>query len=149
MEFAVEALKWLPDGLIPAIVQDATSGQVLMLAYMSQESLARTLETGETWFYSRSRRRLWHKGEQSGHLQLVEAVWTDCDQDALLIKVRQQGPGACHEGFLSCFHHSLRGGPGGSTSATGASVGQAPERTFDPDTVYGDRASRATGPDQR
>ncbi|MGI9860422.1 phosphoribosyl-AMP cyclohydrolase [Moorella naiadis] len=94
------------EGLIPAIIQDIASGQVLMLAYMNRESLARTLATGETWFYSRSRRELWHKGATSGHRQYIEAASYDCDADALLFQVRQVGV-ACHEGEFSCFHNPL------------------------------------------
>lgn len=101
-----EELRFNEQGLIPAIIQDAASGEVLMLAYMNRESLARTLATGETWFYSRSRRELWHKGATSGHYQYVVAASYDCDADALLFKVRQVGV-ACHEGEFSCFHHSL------------------------------------------
>ncbi|MDN5348185.1 MAG: phosphoribosyl-AMP cyclohydrolase / phosphoribosyl-ATP pyrophosphohydrolase [Clostridia bacterium] len=105
-----EELKFDEKGLIPAIVQDAASGRVLMLAYMNEEALARTLATGQTWFYSRSRRELWHKGATSGHYQYVEAIFYDCDADALLIKARQEGV-ACHEGEFSCFHHVLWAGP--------------------------------------
>lgn len=94
------------DGLVPAVAQDAASGQVLMLAYMDREALARTLETGETWYWSRSRQDYWHKGETSGHVQRVRAVWADCDRDALLIEVEQEGP-ACHQGVRSCFHNPL------------------------------------------
>lgn len=95
------------DGLIPAVVQDVNSGQVLMVAYMNQESLEKTLATGRTWFYSRSRQELWPKGETSGNIQEVVAITTDCDRDTLLIKVIQQGSGACHEGTWSCFHYPL------------------------------------------
>lgn len=88
--------------LIPAIVQEAATGQVLMLAYMNRESLKKTLETGQTWFYSRSRQALWHKGATSGHYQMVTAIYGDCDDDTLLIQVEQIGP-ACHTGSKSCF----------------------------------------------
>jgi phosphoribosyl-AMP cyclohydrolase len=98
----VSALKWNPEGLIPAIIQDAESGLVLMMAWMDRASVERTLETGQTHFYSRSRRSHWHKGGTSGHVQFVESIHVDCDADVLLIKVRQVG-GACHEGYLSCF----------------------------------------------
>jgi phosphoribosyl-ATP pyrophosphohydrolase/phosphoribosyl-AMP cyclohydrolase len=91
-------------GLVPAIVQDYLDGTVLMMAWMSQSSLQKTLETGETWFWSRSRQQLWHKGETSGHLQKVKAVRYDCDSDALLITVEQIGEIACHTGERSCFH---------------------------------------------
>jgi phosphoribosyl-ATP pyrophosphohydrolase/phosphoribosyl-AMP cyclohydrolase len=101
-----EGLKFNTEGLIPAIVQDAASGQVLMLAYMNKEALNRTLATGQTWFFSRSRQELWHKGATSEHYQHVVAIFYDCDADALLVKVRQEGV-ACHEGEFSCFHHDL------------------------------------------
>lgn len=88
--------------LIPAIVQEASTGEVLMLAYMNKESLAKTLETGYTWFYSRSRQELWNKGATSGHLQKVLEIHSDCDDDTLLVKVEQTGA-ACHTGNHSCF----------------------------------------------
>ncbi len=97
-----DQLRFDERGLIPAIVQDAESGEVLTLAYMNSESLKRTLETGETYFWSRSRQRLWHKGETSGNTQTVVAIRQDCDGDALLIRVRQRGV-ACHTGTYSCF----------------------------------------------
>ncbi|MDR1572190.1 MAG: phosphoribosyl-AMP cyclohydrolase [Clostridiales Family XIII bacterium] len=89
--------------LIPAVVQEAGTGLVLMLAYMSEESLKKTLETGYTWFFSRSRQSLWNKGESSGHFQKVVSVTPDCDDDALLVVVEQTGP-ACHTGNKSCFY---------------------------------------------
>lgn len=92
--------------LVPAVVQDARSGEVLMLAYMNWESLEKSLASGETWFYSRSRRQLWHKGETSGHTQAIKSLYYDCDADAVLVLVEPQGP-ACHEGDWSCFHHPL------------------------------------------
>jgi phosphoribosyl-AMP cyclohydrolase len=95
------ALKWTADGLVPAIVQDAGSGEVLMMAWMDEPALRRTLETGQTHFYSRSRGRSWHKGATSGHVQDVESIHIDCDADVILIKARQVG-GACHEGYRSC-----------------------------------------------
>ncbi len=98
----LDALKWNSEGLIPAIVQDVVSGEVLMMAWMDQSALRKTLEVGQTHFYSRSRRLLWHKGETSGHVQFVESIRVDCDADVLLVKVHQQG-GACHEGYHSCF----------------------------------------------
>lgn len=91
-----------PDGLVPAIVQDAASGRVLMLAWMNDEALRRTRETGEAWFWSRSREELWHKGETSGSTLAVEELREDCDGDAVLVRVRPAGP-ACHTGSLSCF----------------------------------------------
>lgn len=95
-------IRWTPDGLVPAIVQDAETHEVLMMAWMDRDAIRRTLATGQTHFYSRSRRKIWHKGETSGHLQHVESLWVDCDADVLLIKARQVG-GACHEGYRSCF----------------------------------------------
>ncbi|NMB38629.1 MAG: bifunctional phosphoribosyl-AMP cyclohydrolase/phosphoribosyl-ATP diphosphatase HisIE [Firmicutes bacterium] len=99
-------LKYNREGLIPAIIEDQ-EGRVLMLAYMNQESLEKTLETGLTWFYSRSRKKLWQKGETSGNVQHVISIAADCDYDALLIKVKQEGLGACHEGYKSCFHNQV------------------------------------------
>jgi phosphoribosyl-ATP pyrophosphohydrolase/phosphoribosyl-AMP cyclohydrolase len=98
----IEELKYDERGLLPAVIQDAASGEVLMLAYMSKESLRKTMETGETHFWSRSRNELWHKGATSGHSQQVVAIEPDCDSDALLVRVRQQG-NACHTGAYSCF----------------------------------------------
>ena len=95
--------------LIPAIVQDAENGQVLMLAYMNAESLQKTLESGYTWFYSRSRNELWNKGATSGHLQKVLRMDADCDEDTLLIQVEQTGV-ACHTGSRSCFFQNITGG---------------------------------------
>ena len=99
-------LKWNDAGLIPAIVQDAENGQVLMLAWMNRESLRRTLADGETWFWSRSRQELWHKGATSGNTQAVTAIYYDCDADALLVKVIPAGP-ACHTGAQSCFFREV------------------------------------------
>ncbi len=99
-------LKFDDQGLIPAIVQDAGSGQVLMLAYMNSEALAKTLESGQTWFWSRSRKTLWHKGATSGNVQTVKEIRYDCDADALLLRVHPAGP-ACHTGQDSCFYRSL------------------------------------------
>lgn len=96
------------EGLIPAIVQDYKDNAVLMMAYMNKESLEKTIATGETWFYSRSRQTLWHKGETSGHIQKVKEILVDCDQDTLLIKVEQVGEIACHTGKRSCFHEYLK-----------------------------------------
>ena len=100
------ALKWTSNGLIPAIVQDVENGDVLMMAWMDKEAVLKTLETGQTYFYSRSRGASWHKGETSGHIQHVSTVHVDCDGDVLLIKARQVG-GACHKGFRSCFHRQI------------------------------------------
>ena len=94
--------------LIPAVVQEASTGQVLMLAYMNRESLKRTLESGYTWFWSRSRQELWNKGATSGHLQEVVAMYSDCDNDTLLVQVEQTGA-ACHTGHHSCFYTKMEG----------------------------------------
>lgn len=94
--------------LIPAVVQEASTGKVLMLAYMNQESLKRTLESGYTWFWSRSRHELWNKGATSGHLQKVVAMYSDCDNDTLLVQVEQTGA-ACHTGHHSCFYTKMEG----------------------------------------
>ncbi|MBW4689648.1 MAG: bifunctional phosphoribosyl-AMP cyclohydrolase/phosphoribosyl-ATP diphosphatase HisIE [Komarekiella atlantica HA4396-MV6] len=100
----VEKIRYDEQGLVPAIVQDYLDGTVLMMAWMNQESLHKTLETGETWFWSRSRKELWHKGATSGHIQKVQSIRYDCDSDALLIGVEQIGDIACHTGERSCFH---------------------------------------------
>lgn len=103
-----EAVKFDAHGLIPAIIQDAGSGQVLMMAYMNEESLEKTIKTGHTWFYSRSRQSLWMKGESSGHVQKVQEIRYDCDGDCLLVLVEQTGV-ACHTGHSSCFYRDLDG----------------------------------------
>jgi len=100
----VEQIRYDERGLVPAIVQDYLDGTVLMMAWMNQESLQKTLDTGDTWFWSRSRSQLWHKGETSGHLQKVRSLRYDCDSDALLVTVEQIGNIACHTGERSCFH---------------------------------------------
>ncbi|AEE95487.1 bifunctional phosphoribosyl-AMP cyclohydrolase/phosphoribosyl-ATP diphosphatase HisIE [Mahella australiensis] len=106
MDDFISKLKFDDKGLIPAIIQDYTNGQVLMLAYMNKQSLRKTMETGQTYFYSRSRDELWHKGETSGHFQNVKGMSYDCDGDALLIKVEQMGA-ACHTGHRSCFFNTV------------------------------------------
>lgn len=100
----VEQIRYTDQGLVPAIIQDYLDGTVLMMAWMNQVSLQKTLETGETWFWSRSRAEFWHKGETSGHTQKVQTIRYDCDSDALLITVEQVGDVACHTGERSCFH---------------------------------------------
>ena len=104
----IEEIKFAERGLVPAIVQDANTGEVLMLAYMNAESLAKTIKTAETWFWSRSRSELWHKGATSGNTQRVVSIRLDCDGDTLLIKVEPQGP-ACHTGEPSCFFREMKG----------------------------------------
>lgn len=107
MKIPIEEIKFDEDGLVPVVVQDTNTRQVLTLAYMNAESLARTIETNETWFWSRSRSSLWHKGETSGHTQRVVDILVDCDRDALAILVIPNGP-ACHTGERSCFHNALQ-----------------------------------------
>ena len=102
----VDSIRFDEKGLVPAIVQDGETKEVLTLAYMNKESLEKTLQTGETWFYSRSRQQLWHKGETSGNTQKVTEIRYDCDQDALVVLVKPAGP-ACHTGTVSCFTESL------------------------------------------
>lgn len=103
----IPQLKYDANGLIPAIVQESDTGEVLMMAYMNEASLKMTLETGYTHFWSRSRRKFWKKGETSGSLQEVAAVLYDCDADTLLIKVKQHGTGACHTGERTCFYREI------------------------------------------
>jgi len=110
------------DELLPAVAQDADSGEVLMLAYVTREAIERSRETGEAHYYSRSREELWHKGATSGHVQRIEEIRVDCDGDAILYLVDQEG-GACHTGYESCFHRTIDGGVVG-------------EKVFDPDAVY-------------
>jgi phosphoribosyl-AMP cyclohydrolase len=105
----LEAVAWNPDGLAPAIAQDAASGEVLTLAWMNREALARTVETGEATYWSRSRKALWHKGETSGHFQKVVEVRIDCDADAILLRVESVGGVACHTGRRRCFFNRLEG----------------------------------------
>ncbi|GAB1233298.1 phosphoribosyl-AMP cyclohydrolase [Ferrigenium sp. UT4] len=100
-------VNWSADGLVPAIAQDAASGRVLMVAWMDREALKRTAETGEAIYWSRSRRKLWHKGEESGHIQKVQEIRLDCDADVILLQVEQQGGIACHTGRASCFYSKL------------------------------------------
>ncbi len=103
-------INWSEDGLIPAIAQDAQSGDILMVAWMNRESLKRTVETGEAVYWSRSRKKLWHKGEESGHTQKVLELRLDCDEDVLLMKIEQIGGIACHTGRRSCFFQKLENG---------------------------------------
>ena len=114
------------NGLIPAIAQDAATGQVLMLAWMNQEAYEETLRTGRAVYYSRSRGKLWRKGEESGHVQEVREIFIDCDADTILLKVHQIGGAACHEGYGSCFFRKV---DGDKLQVIG-------ERIFDPAKVY-------------
>ena len=115
---SIENLRFDERGLIPAVIQDAETGTVLMLAYMNRESLALTFEKGQTYFWSRSRNSIWHKGETSGHVQIVRSIAFDCDADALLVKVEQTG-NACHTGAYSCFSSRL-----GEVKGGGAGLGE-------------------------
>ncbi len=123
----IDDLKFDDAGLIPAVVQDAANGEVLMVAWMNREAVEKTFETGLAHYYSRSRKEQWLKGESSGHTQTVKEIRTDCDSDVLLVKVQQQG-GACHVGYRSCFFR-LRTAEGGTI--------EDGEKLFDPDEVYG------------
>ncbi|HWU84684.1 MAG TPA: phosphoribosyl-AMP cyclohydrolase [Rhodocyclaceae bacterium] len=103
----ISELEWDAQGLIPAIAQDAETGDVLMFAWMNRDSLLETVKTGEAVYFSRSRNRLWHKGEESGHVQKVHEIRLDCDNDVILLKIDQHGGMACHTGRRSCFFHKL------------------------------------------
>jgi len=116
------------DGLIPVIIQDASTDEVLMLGYMNRESWEKTLETKKASFWSRSRNKLWVKGETSGNFQEIKEIYLDCDGDTLLLKVDQRGGAACHTGFRSCFHQQFEGGKGKVKG----------KRVFDPKEVYGE-----------
>ncbi len=122
----ISNLKYDANGLIPAIIQDAETNEVLMMAYMNEKSLRATIETGKTHFWSRSRQKYWMKGESSGHTQQVKEIYIDCDKDTLLIKVEQIG-GACHEGYRSCFFRKLKSD--GQWEIVG-------EKVFDPEQAY-------------
>jgi phosphoribosyl-AMP cyclohydrolase len=114
------------EGLLPAIAQDAQTGEVLMLAYMNAESFAQSMATGQAVYYSRSRNKLWRKGEESGNVQTIKAVYLDCDRDTILLSVEQQGGAACHEGYKSCFFRQV--------TPDGLKV--IARRVFDPGKVY-------------
>jgi phosphoribosyl-AMP cyclohydrolase len=114
-------------GLLPAVIQDGATGRVLMVGFMNEEAYRKTLETGCAVFFSRSRNKLWLKGETSGHRLMVKEISTDCDRDALLVKVEALGPGVCHEGYESCFFRTFENGDW---------VIREP-RAYDPSTVYG------------
>ena len=123
----LDAIAWNADGLAPAIAQDAGSGEVLTLAWMNREALARTAATGEAHYWSRSRRQLWHKGETSGHVQKVRELRLDCDSDAILLLVEQVGGIACHTGRERCFYKKLEDGQWNAVEPV----------LKDPDTIYG------------
>jgi phosphoribosyl-AMP cyclohydrolase len=130
--------KFGEDGLIPAVAQDASSGKVLMVAYMNDEALKQTLEKGEAVYYSRSRNKLWHKGETSGHTQKIIEILTDCDQDVIVLRVNQIGPGCCHVGYESCFYRKIPFG----NEAKDSPLNGVPQlehkgnQTYDPKKVY-------------
>ncbi len=128
----LDSLKFNADGLIPAIIQEKANGRVLMMAWMNRASIERTLETGRTHFWSRSRQKFWMKGESSGHVQRVIDLAFDCDGDTLLIQVEQTGA-ACHEGYHSCFFRSVR--------ELGAGVETTETRLVNPEAVYGAKGS--------
>ena len=115
------------DGLLPAVVQDVKSDQVLMVGFMNDEAFRKTVETGFVTFYSRTRNKLWMKGETSGHKLVVKEILTDCDRDTVLVKVEALGPGVCHEGYASCFFRRMEDGQWIDDT----------ERAFDPSQVYG------------
>lgn len=115
------------DGLVTAVIQDHATGRVLMVGYMNREAFQKTVESGFATFYSRSRRKLWLKGETSGHRLVVRDISTDCDQDAVLVRVDALGPGVCHNGYASCFYRRLENGE----------WVESEPRTYDPATVYG------------
>ncbi len=139
MKFNIEKLVFNDAGLIPAIVQEVNTGEVLMMAWMNREAVEKTLATGETWFYSRSRQKMWKKGETSGHVQRVKALYYDCDADTLLVRAEQAGGAACHEGYTSCFHNKVQ--PDGTVTLEG-------EQKFNPSEVYGQTPPEtAPGPD--
>jgi len=116
------------DGLLPAVIQDAATGEVLMLGFMNAEAYAATRASGEVTFYSRSRNKLWRKGEQSGHVLKVRDIRVDCDVDTLLIRVEALGPGVCHEGYRSCFFRQI---------IANGEAKVVEDRVFDPKAVYG------------
>jgi len=120
-----DQLKFDKDGLIPAIVQDHQTGELLMVAYMNKEAVERSLSDGRAWYWSRSRRQYWLKGESSGHFQHIKGVFVDCDADALLLKVEQVG-GACHTGFRSCFFRRVEGDE----------LREVGDKVFDPNEKY-------------
>ena len=118
------------DGLVAAVIQDYTSGRVLMVGFMNEEAFRKTVETGYATFFSRSRNKLWLKGETSGHRLVVKEISTDCDRDALLIRVEAQGPGVCHEGYESCFFRRLDNGQWQVSEP----------QAYDPAAIYGSKS---------
>jgi len=131
-EKAIFAPKFDENGLIPCVAMDSVTKEPLMLAYMNEESLKMTLKLGEVVYYSRSRQEIWHKGATSGHTQKVVEIRTDCDQDAVIVYVDQQGAGACHTGRNSCFYRKVDLEAGSTPTA----LAFTEDLTFDPDSVY-------------
>lgn len=127
--------KFGPDGLIPCITTDHVTNEVLMFAFMNEESFAHTLRTGKATYWSRSRNKLWTKGEESGNVQLVKAVLTDCDQDVILLKVENIGGVACHNGYKSCFYRQLAAGANPDDAAS-LKLEFAARRVVDPAALY-------------
>lgn len=123
----LDAIRWTEDGLVPAIAQDAETGDILMMAWMNRESLRLTAEEGQAVYWSRSRGKLWRKGETSGHQQVIRDIRLDCDEDVILLKVEQKGGIACHTGRRSCFYRTLKDGQWVSVDPV----------IKDPDTIYG------------
>lgn len=117
------------DGLLPAVIQDHRSGRVLMVGFMNEEAFRKTVETGFATFYSRSRKKLWLKGESSGHRLVVKEISTDCDRDSVLVRVEALGPGVCHNGYQSCFYRRFDGGQ----------WVESEPRSYDPEAVYGSK----------
>ena len=126
-KFSINSVKFDKNGLIAAIAQDYKSGEILMIAWMNKEALQKTLKTGKVHYWSRSRNKLWFKGEESGNVQKVKSMYIDCDWDAILVKVDQAGGAACHTGFRSCFFTEIK---------PGAKLKQHGKRVFDPEKVY-------------
>jgi len=125
----LDEIKWTADGLVPAVAQDAADGKILMLAWMNREALQLTAKSGKAVYWSRSRKKLWHKGEESGHQQIVSEIRLDCDNDVIVLQVEQQGGIACHTGRRSCFFQRLEGN-------TWVAVEPVLK---DPDAIYGKR----------
>ena len=131
----LNAIQWNADGLVPAIAQDAASGDILMMAWMNVESLQLTAQEGQAVYWSRSRGKLWRKGETSGHQQIVSEIRLDCDEDVILLKVEQKGGMACHTGRRSCFYRKLENGQWQSVDPV----------LKDPDEIYGKTHSKSDG----
>jgi phosphoribosyl-AMP cyclohydrolase len=151
-EGRVLAPKFDANGLVTCVTTDARTGELLMVAHMNAQALQRTIQTGDAWYYSRSRQRLWRKGESSGHVQRVVEMLVDCDQDAIWIKVKQAGPGACHTGRHSCFYRVVKLGASTDPALSGSSASdvvnlefKTDDKAFDPQAVYGSVAKSSEG----